>query len=234
MKKLERREVLKKGSAYTLFFGALFGGGIYISPKLYAKNNHLRPPGALDEKSFLATCIKCGQCMQVCPYHSINMYDITNLNSIGTPYIDAHERGCYLCDLFPCILACPTGSLQHEVTEASDIHMGTAYIDDIDNCLAFIGQKIEKESLKATFSNQNEREAKLLDAIQGYIGKECTICADMCPYPDKTDAIEMVHENSRVFPKINQKCVGCGVCAELCPSSVISVASRKTYEEVYT
>ncbi|MBT3317392.1 4Fe-4S binding protein, partial [bacterium] len=27
----------------------------------------LRPPGALLEKDFLASCIKCGQCVQVCP-----------------------------------------------------------------------------------------------------------------------------------------------------------------------
>jgi ferredoxin-type protein NapG len=234
MKKLQRREALKNGAAYTLFFGALFGSGIYISPKLYAENNYLRPPGALDEKSFLATCIKCGQCVQVCPYHSINIYDIANLNSVGTPYIDAHKRGCYLCDLFPCILSCPTGSLQHEVTNADDIQMGMAYIDNMDGCLAFIKQEVKKESLKIFYSNQNDREAKLINTVLNYIGKECTICADMCPYPDKTSAIEMIYKDGRAFPKINQKCVGCGVCAELCPSSIISIAPRKTYEEVYT
>ncbi|MDR1284757.1 MAG: 4Fe-4S dicluster domain-containing protein [Campylobacteraceae bacterium] len=235
MKEQSRREVLKKSAAYAIFFGALFGGGIYISPKLYAKNNHLRPPGALDENAFLATCIKCGQCIQVCPYHSINMYDIANLNSIGTPYIDAYERGCYLCDLFPCVLACPTGSLQHEVTTADDIRMGTAYINNIDDCFAFIGKKVEEADLEKilSHSNQNEREFAILDKIQNYVGKECTICVDMCPYPNKTDAIEMVYETDKAFPKINQKCVGCGVCVELCPSSVISIVPSKTYEDVH-
>jgi ferredoxin-type protein NapG len=233
--KSSRREVFKKSAAYALFFGALFGGGVFISPKLYAKNIHLRPPGALDENEFLATCIKCGQCIQVCPYHSIDMYDITQLNSIGTPYIDANERGCYLCDLFPCILSCPTGSLQHEVTTADDINMGVAYVNDIDNCFAFIGKRVEKDDLKMilSHSNKNEKESEVLEKVQNYVGKECTICADMCPYPDKQSAIEMVYETNETFPKINQKCVGCGVCAELCPSSVISIIPRKTYEEVY-
>ncbi|MDR2790321.1 MAG: 4Fe-4S dicluster domain-containing protein [Campylobacteraceae bacterium] len=229
----QRREALKKSSAYALFFGTLFGCGIYISPKLYAKNSFLRPPAALDEKEFLATCIKCGQCIQVCPYHSINMYDITHLNSIGTPYINANERGCYLCDLLPCILACPTGSLRHEVQRAEEIRMGTAYISDINGCFAYMGKKVEKKDLKLLISNQNEREAAVYENYQNYEGKECTICADMCPYPDKTDAIEMVYKEGKAFPQINSKCAGCGVCAELCPASAISVAARKTYEEVY-
>jgi ferredoxin-type protein NapG len=233
VKNPQRREALKTWTAYAVFFGALFGGGIYISPRLYAKNGYLRPPGALDEKEFLATCIKCGQCLQVCPYHSINMYDITQLNSIGTPYINANERGCYLCDLLPCILACPTGSLRHEVNSADDISMGMAYINDIENCLAFMGKRVEKEDLKTLRSNQNEREAAVLENIQSYIGKECAICADMCPHPDKINAIEMTIQNGKIFPKINQKCVGCGVCAELCPTSVIFIAARKTYEEIY-
>ncbi|MDR2080974.1 MAG: 4Fe-4S dicluster domain-containing protein [Campylobacteraceae bacterium] len=232
MKEPQRREFLKKGSAYALFFGALFGCGIYISPKLYAKNSFLRPPGALDEKEFLATCIKCGQCIQVCPYHSINMYDITHLSSVGTPYIDAGKRGCYLCDLFPCILACPTGSLRHEVHSAEDIRMGAAYISDINGCFAYMGKKVEKEDLKPLQSNQNEREATVYENYKNYEGKECTICADMCPYPDKTNAIEMVYENDKVFPQIHSKCAGCGVCAELCPASAISITPR--YEEVYT
>lgn len=31
----------------------------------------LRPPGALNEKRLLATCIKCGRCMEVCPTGSL-------------------------------------------------------------------------------------------------------------------------------------------------------------------
>jgi ferredoxin-type protein NapG len=123
--------------------------------------------------------------------------------------------------------------LQHEITEAGDIRMGVAYIEGIENCLAFTKQEVKKEDLKLFHSNQNEREAELFDALESYIGKECSICADMCPYPDKTDAIEMIYKNGKIFPKINEKCVGCGVCAELCPVSIISVAPRKTYEEVY-
>jgi len=31
----------------------------------------LRPPGALSEDDFLATCIKCGMCVEACPYDTL-------------------------------------------------------------------------------------------------------------------------------------------------------------------
>jgi len=37
----------------------------------------LRPPGALNEDKFLAACIKCGQCVQVCPVEAIRLADLT-------------------------------------------------------------------------------------------------------------------------------------------------------------
>ena len=83
---------------------------------------YLRPPGALAERGFRSSCIKCGQCVQVCPYHSIYLLDITHLFDIGTPVIDAKERGCYLCGALPCVLACPSG----QVLKSSDLRLKPA------------------------------------------------------------------------------------------------------------
>jgi len=232
LKNISRR----KFTAYACFFAALFVGGIFAAPRLYAKKTPLRPPGALEEREFLATCIKCGQCVQVCPYHSLSMFDITQLNSIGTPYIDARKRGCYLCDLFPCVLACPTGSLRHDIASAADVSMGVAFVKDIQSCLAYKKQRVASEDLAQILkhSNKNDREAQTLERVGGYIGEECSICADMCPYPQREQAIVMFESSDgAVLPKIENKCVGCGVCAELCPSGVISVIPRKNYEEIY-
>ena len=41
----------------------------------------------------------------------------------------------------------------------------------------------------------DEREQKVVDDLQNYVGKPCTICADLCPYPEKDKAIAMVSDN---------------------------------------
>jgi ferredoxin-type protein NapG len=100
---------------------ALLGAGVlglssvgYL-PVSRAKSPLLRPPGALDEKDFLASCIKCGQCVQVCPVSAIRLGDVDKGYGIGTPYIAARDQACdFSCDAVQCILACPTGSLTYE------------------------------------------------------------------------------------------------------------------------
>jgi len=58
----------------------------------------------------------------------------------------------------------------------------------------------------------------------------------MCPLPNPINAIEMiVTEDGIKKPKINQGCVGCGVCEELCPASSPSIVikPRETYNTYY-
>jgi ferredoxin-type protein NapG len=84
-------------------------------PLVYARTKRLRPPGALDEKDFLASCIKCGQCVQVCPVQAIKLADLVDGFGVGVPYIDAREQACdFSCDAVQCILACPTGALVYK------------------------------------------------------------------------------------------------------------------------
>jgi len=106
-----RRRVLRT----ILLTGGVLGAAVsgYL-PLAYAKKQRLRPPGALDEKDFLASCIKCGQCVQVCPVQAIKLADLVDGFGVGTPHIDAREQACdFSCDAVQCILACPTGSLTY-------------------------------------------------------------------------------------------------------------------------
>ena len=110
-KQTNRRRVLR---TILLTGGVLGAAGSGFLPLIYSQKPRLRPPGALDEKDFLSSCIKCGQCVQVCPVEAIKLADLVDGMGVGTPYIDAREQACdFSCDAVQCILACPTGSLTY-------------------------------------------------------------------------------------------------------------------------
>lgn len=119
-----RRKVLRT----ILLTGGVLGAGLsgYL-PLVYSRTHRLRPPGALDEKDFLSSCIKCGQCVQVCPVNAIKLADLTDGFGVGVPYIDAREQACdFSCDAVQCILACPTGSLTYEKPDFLPVREGAA------------------------------------------------------------------------------------------------------------
>ena len=96
-------------------------------PVTNAKAPRLRPPGALDETDFLSSCIKCGQCVQVCPVAAIKLGDIDDGFGLGVPYIAARDQACdFSCDAVQCILACPTGSLTYEKPDFLKARNGAA------------------------------------------------------------------------------------------------------------
>ena len=99
----------------ALLAGVLGVSSLGFLPVSRAFVPRLRPPGALDEKDLLASCIKCGQCVQVCPVSAIRLGELHEGHGIGVPYIAAREQACdFSCDAVQCILACPTGALTYE------------------------------------------------------------------------------------------------------------------------
>ena len=236
---IQRREFIQYSTLGIL--GLVLGGGMVFSPYIHADENRLRPPGAVAEKDFLALCIKCGQCLQVCPYHSIKLADVAKGHGVGTPYIDATERGCYACDAVPCVLACPSGALDHHTEKATDIHMGIAVLEFPDTCIAMsntpvpAGYNEKMHTFINKTNNVTEYEDKVLEHFDEFEGKACTLCADMCPIPNPMSAISMVPSGSGNKPEIYDGCIGCGVCQEVCPTSIpsIVVKPRMTYDEYY-
>ena len=72
----------------------------------------IRPPGALSETDFLSRCIRCGECMRVCPNNALQPTfteaGLTGLWSpVVTPKIGYCEPSCVLCSE-----VCPTGAIQ--------------------------------------------------------------------------------------------------------------------------
>ena len=117
------------------FFGELFSSlkkGISnrIDQKLaQVLEAPLRPPGALDEVEFLATCTRCDACLDACPHHAIRKLSIDAGLAANTPFIEPRTQACLLCEDFPCITACDDHALL-PVLCPEYVEMGRALIKD--------------------------------------------------------------------------------------------------------
>jgi len=87
----------------------------------------LRPPGALDEESFLAACIRCQRCHDACPKAAIRLAGPDDPWPTGTPFISAADSACNLC--LACTQTCPTEALQ-PIVEKKEVRMGVAVVDE--------------------------------------------------------------------------------------------------------
>ncbi|OOZ38152.1 hypothetical protein BOW52_09190 [Solemya elarraichensis gill symbiont] len=62
---------------------------------------------------------------------------------MGTPYFYAREAGCEMCEDIPCVPVCPTGALDHDLTDINESRMGLAVVSDEETCIAFLGLRCE-------------------------------------------------------------------------------------------
>jgi len=155
------------------------------------RENCLRPPGAVAEERFMALCIRCNRCLEVCPYNSIKRAGFGP--TVGTPYVFPETKGCYLC--MACPRLCPTGALDPTLVSPERVRMGKARID---TSLCYNHLFLEHD--------------KLPDDAGRKIGALCNTCYNVCPFPDEAIRLEQ-----NLFPVIMDACVGCGICVERCP-----------------
>ena len=107
---ISRRGVLAAGlagaSASLLAGVEPQGGRRSYNPAL------VRPPGSLAETEFLQTCIRCGECMKVCPTNALQPTLLRPApRGSGRPFLDMDIGYCeYECTL--CGQVCPTGAIR--------------------------------------------------------------------------------------------------------------------------
>jgi len=136
-------DISRRGFVISLAAGILAVPVVRLSNKLGDNWYHkvIRPPGALPEEQFLKRCIKCGQCMRICPTNVIQPAGIAGgLENLWTPVLN-NRIGSSACQLncTACGQICPTSAIRpitlaeklglDEFAERGPIKLGTAFID---------------------------------------------------------------------------------------------------------
>ncbi len=200
---LSRRGILAGVAAGVAIPGAALASKLGVEPAV--PSSLLRPPGAGDEKEFLNLCIRCGECMKVCPTNVLQptLFE-GGLEGIFSPhlvprYIFEQSFCEYSCTL--CGQVCPTGAIPRLIEE----------------------EKHKNPTGKAFFDH------KL--CLPWAEGTPCIRCEEMCPTPEK--AIKILNtfkikgangEDVEIQqPYVDRDlCVGCGICESNCTISGVA------------
>ncbi|MFZ2642272.1 MAG: 4Fe-4S binding protein [Verrucomicrobiia bacterium] len=169
----------------------------------------VRPPGALPEPDFLDLCVRCAECMKVCPTNALQpvLFE-AGVDGAFSPRFMGRIGYCeYNCTL--CAQVCPTGAIALlPLAEKQKFIMARAVFDK-KLCIPFI----KPES--------------------------CITCEEHCPLPEKAirfKDVEVAHPvtKQRVIVKrpyiVWSLCIGCGICETKCPIEGVS-AVRMIREE---
>jgi polyferredoxin len=199
---LQRRKVLTglaAGAALVPLMRSTPGFGAEKHERL------LRPPGSVDEEFFLSRCIRCGECMKVCPNNALQpALTEAGVEGLWTPVLVPRlgycETSCVLCSQ-----VCPTGAIW-EITakekgwsvdissDAKPVRLGTAFYDR-GRCLPWA------------------------------MATDCIVCEEWCPTSPKAvylrpaEVIDAAGNVKQVKqPYIDpSRCVGCGACEHARP-----------------
>ncbi|WP_428610497.1 4Fe-4S binding protein [Sedimenticola sp.] len=183
-----RREFLR---TTALAVGVMGFSLVGLLPLAQGRNLAVRPPGALktpdNEREFLSSCIKCGQCVQVCPVSAIKLAELDKGVGVGVPFIEPRDQACdFSCDGLQCVLACPTGALTHELDYPADSRMGFARLDQPRKCLAIQGKGFKGQARGPDYTgvlryDDIDRWNPIPVADYPYDLDLCDLCVRQCP-----------------------------------------------------
>jgi len=194
-----RRQFLADSARMACGVGLLgLGLGLYARHATALPPAALRPPGALAEPAFSGTCIRCGLCVRDCPYDILRLATPEQPLATGTPYFVARQLACEMCEDIPCVKACPTGALDHALTDIGKARMGLAVLVDHETCLNFLGLRCD-----------------ICYRVCPLIDKAITL---------EQRINTRTGEHAMFIPTVHSDaCTGCGKCEKACPTEVASI-----------
>jgi MauM/NapG family ferredoxin protein len=145
-----------------------------------------RPPGAAEERELVAACIRCGRCVEVCPYKAISLAPWTAWRRYGTPVLTPRDAPCELC--MKCGDVCPTRALAPVPKQQAG--MGIARVVEAD-CLAFQGTVCGLCYKRCPLKDDAiQLDGRLRPHITEDACVGCGVCLHVCPAD--TLAIDLV------------------------------------------
>jgi polyferredoxin len=196
-----RRQLLLAGVFGLVFFPmARLSGGVR---KNWDKRV-IRPPGSVEEDEFLRRCIKCDQCIRVCPTNVLqpSMFE-AGVEGLWTPIMISKMGWCeYNCTL--CSQVCPTGAIR-EISIAEKLG---------------VGPYEKKGPIKTGTAYYNHGRC-----LPWAMDTSCVVCEEVCPTSPKaifTRNVSILDRWGKTIelkrPYIDPKlCIGCGICEHECP-----------------
>ncbi len=196
-----RRALVLSGLFGLLFFPMTrLSGGV----RKNFQRGVIRPPGSVTEDEFLRRCIKCDQCIRVCPTNVLQpaLFE-AGLEGLWTPIMISKMGWCELnCTL--CSQVCPTGAIR-EISIAEKL--GTGPFE-------------AKGPIKTGTAFYNRGRC-----LPWAMDTSCVVCEEVCPVSPKAIFTRNVEVTDRwgatmelKRPYIDPvKCIGCGICEHECP-----------------
>ncbi len=175
-----------------------------VNPTAFDKKA-IRPPGSVAEEEFLERCIKCDQCLNVCPTNVLQPATLmqAGLEGLWTPVMDMRIGFCQLnCTL--CSEVCPTGAIQ-KISVEKKLGLGRYAADG-------------PISVGTAFFNRGR-------CLPWAMETPCVVCEEVCPVSPKAigtydeqikrwDGTIVVLNKPYMRPEL---CIGCGICEHECP-----------------
>ncbi len=172
-----------------------------------SRDEHLiRPPGALEESEFLSRCVRCAECMKVCPNNALQpAFFEADLEGLWTPVLAPRigycEPSCVLCSE-----VCPTGAIWTITPREKGWVVG-------------LGQENRQPVRLGTAFHDRSR------CLPWALATDCVVCEEWCPVSPKAIWLEQVEvtdvDGSHKLlkqPHVDpSRCVGCGACEYACP-----------------